>query len=493
MSAIPTGWEAVIGLEIHVQLAHADEDVLPLPEPLRRRAEHQRLRRLPGAPRDAAGAQRRGRATRRIRVGLALGCGIPERSKWDRKNYFYPDSPKAYQISQYDQPLCVGGRFHVPDPEGGFEVGIARAHLEEDAAKMIHEGGGGGRIAGSSGSVVDFNRAGTPLLEIVTEPDLRSPEQARRFLNLLRATIVAIGASDCDMEKGSLRCDANVSVRRVGHDRARHEDRAEEHELVPLPGARHRRRDRAADRRARGRRHGDPGDAALRPGDRRASRRCARRRRRTTTATSPSPTCCRVEPVARARGGAARARCRSCRRRGSSGWCATTGCPRARPSRSGLNGALTAYYEDLAGPHGRPEGRRQLGHGRALRAPQRHRPRARGLARHAGAPGRPRRARRRRHAGLVGRQAGVRRARRAARSRRRPSWSTRSAWARSPTRARSATLVDEVIAAHPDEAATYRGGKQALLGFFVGQVMKQSGGRAEPKAVQQLLRDKLGS
>ncbi len=95
-----------------------------------------------------------------IRVGLALGCEIPAFSKWDRKNYFYPDSPKAYQISQYDQPLCSGGRFHVPDPEGGFEVGIVRAHLEEDAAKMIHEGGGGGRIAGSSGSVVDFNRGG---------------------------------------------------------------------------------------------------------------------------------------------------------------------------------------------------------------------------------------------------------------------------------------------------------------------------------------------
>ena len=267
-----------------------------------------------------------------IRVGLALGCGIPERSKWDRKNYFYPDSPKAYQISQYDQPLCSSGRFDVPDPDGGFDVGIERAHLEEDAAKMIHEGGDTGRIAGSSGSVVDFNRAGTPLLEIVTAPDLHSPEQARRFLTLLRATIVAIGASDCDMEKGSLRCDANVSVRRVGAT-----ELGTKTELKNMNSFRFLERGIAAEiERQIGvlesggtvtqeTLHFDPASGDL--------SRCARRRRRTTTATSPSPTCSPSSPRASSWRSCA-PRCRSSRRRGSSGWCGTSGCRRGRRSRS---------------------------------------------------------------------------------------------------------------------------------------------------------------
>ena len=156
-----------------------------------------------------------------ILVGLALGSRIAERSIFYRKNYFYPDSPKAYQISQYDEPLCVGGSLDVLGPDGIETVRFVRAHLEEDAAKTIHAGGGSGRIAGSTGSVVDFNRCGTPLLEIVTEPDLRTPEAARRFLTLLKATIQAIGVSDCDMEKGSLRCDANVSLRRPGEQEFR--------------------------------------------------------------------------------------------------------------------------------------------------------------------------------------------------------------------------------------------------------------------------------
>jgi aspartyl-tRNA(Asn)/glutamyl-tRNA(Gln) amidotransferase subunit B len=133
-----------------------------------------------------------------------------------RKNYFYPDLPKGYQISQYEEPLCVGGRFVVPGPNGDDEIGVVRAHLEEDAAKTVHVGGAAGRIHGAESSLVDFNRGGTPLVEIVSEPDLRSAEEARRFLQLLRQTVVELGISDAEMEKGSLRCDANVSVRRVG-------------------------------------------------------------------------------------------------------------------------------------------------------------------------------------------------------------------------------------------------------------------------------------
>jgi aspartyl-tRNA(Asn)/glutamyl-tRNA(Gln) amidotransferase subunit B len=151
-----------------------------------------------------------------VLLGLALGCEIAEHAVFHRKNYFYPDNPKGYQISQYDEPLCVSGRVPVPGPDGDIEVGIVRAHLEEDAAKTVHVGGAEGRIHGSESSLVDFNRAGTPLVEIVTAPDLRSSEDAKRFLQLLRQTVVELGISDAEMEKGSLRFDVNVSVREAG-------------------------------------------------------------------------------------------------------------------------------------------------------------------------------------------------------------------------------------------------------------------------------------
>ena len=154
-----------------------------------------------------------------IRLGivaaLALGCEIAPRSVFHRKNYFYPDLPKAYQISQYDEPLGVNGHFSVLKPEGEFEVGITRVHLEEDAAKLLHLSSGG-RRAGAEQSVVDFNRGGTPLAEIVTEPDLRSAADASEFLKQLRQTMRQLGVSDCNMEEGSMRADANVSVRPVG-------------------------------------------------------------------------------------------------------------------------------------------------------------------------------------------------------------------------------------------------------------------------------------
>src|SRR5262249_30127903 len=145
----------------------------------------------------------------------------PRAGVFHRKNYFYPDNPKGYQISQYDEPLCVNGRLALPGPDGAVEIGITRAHLEEDAAKTLHVGGAEGRIHGATASLIDFNRAGTPLVEIVTEPDIRTPEQARRFLELLRQTVVELGISDAEMEKGSLRFDVNVSVRPTGSDELR--------------------------------------------------------------------------------------------------------------------------------------------------------------------------------------------------------------------------------------------------------------------------------
>jgi aspartyl-tRNA(Asn)/glutamyl-tRNA(Gln) amidotransferase subunit B len=199
-------YEPVIGLEIHVQLStrtkmfcgcelsfgdapntHTCEVCLGLPGSL---------------PVANAQAIHFG-----LMTGLALDCELAPRSIFHRKNYFYPDLPKGYQISQYDEPLCRGGRLG--------DVRIHRVHLEEDAAKLVHAGSSG-RIQGSSASVVDFNRGGTPLAEIVTEPDVRSAEQASEWLRLLRATLRRLGVSDVNMEEGSLRCDANISIRPVG-------------------------------------------------------------------------------------------------------------------------------------------------------------------------------------------------------------------------------------------------------------------------------------
>src|SRR4249919_2379309 len=144
-----------------------------------------------------------------LKIAAALECEVAPRSIFHRKNYFYPDSPKAYQISQYDIPLAGAGSL------GG--VRIHRAHLEEDAAKMIHLGGSG-RIHGSGASLVDFNRGGTPLVEIVTEPDLRGAAEAAEWARLLRETVRQLGVSDVNMEEGSLRVDANVSVRPAGSE-----------------------------------------------------------------------------------------------------------------------------------------------------------------------------------------------------------------------------------------------------------------------------------
>jgi aspartyl-tRNA(Asn)/glutamyl-tRNA(Gln) amidotransferase subunit B len=146
-----------------------------------------------------------------VRTGLALNCRIPDQSAFDRKNYFYPDLPKGYQISQFTLPIAVNGYLDIGVPGGEpprdtVRIGITRAHLEEDAAKNIHT---------PDGTAVDFNRAGTPLLEIVTEPDFRAPQEAKAYLQELRALLRAIGASDADMEKGQMRCDANVSLLEV--------------------------------------------------------------------------------------------------------------------------------------------------------------------------------------------------------------------------------------------------------------------------------------
>jgi aspartyl-tRNA(Asn)/glutamyl-tRNA(Gln) amidotransferase subunit B len=147
-----------------------------------------------------------------VMAGVALNCKVAPRAIFARKNYFYPDLPKGYQISQFDEPICTGGYLDVPLGDETIRVGITRLHLEEDAAKNVHVGESG-RMHGSVGSLVDFNRGGTPLIEIVTEPDIPSPEAARATANQLKEILQAIGVSEADMEKGQLRVDANVSIR----------------------------------------------------------------------------------------------------------------------------------------------------------------------------------------------------------------------------------------------------------------------------------------
>jgi aspartyl-tRNA(Asn)/glutamyl-tRNA(Gln) amidotransferase subunit B len=152
-----------------------------------------------------------------IIAGLAFGAEIPDFSKFDRKNYFYPDMPKDYQISQYDMPLTVGGSVKYWLDDGTMqECRLTRIHLEEDTGKSTHAGSGDGRIAGSAYSLVDFNRAGVPLMECVSEPELHSAAEAIAYLESLRRTLLTLGVSDVKMEEGSLRCDANVSIRRPG-------------------------------------------------------------------------------------------------------------------------------------------------------------------------------------------------------------------------------------------------------------------------------------
>lgn len=206
-------YEAVIGLEVHVQIKTRSKVFTRVPtgyghEP--NTLTDPTVLALPGA----LPVMNKAALDAIIKAGLLLGCKIAPVCKWDRKNYFYPDSPKNYQISQYDQPICLGGEVEIELPGSARNVmgehkkiPLTRIHLEEDVGKLNH---------GTSESLVDYNRAGTPLMEIVSDPALHSAEEAFAYLTSLRATMIYGGISDCDMEKGQLRCDANISIRPVG-------------------------------------------------------------------------------------------------------------------------------------------------------------------------------------------------------------------------------------------------------------------------------------
>jgi aspartyl-tRNA(Asn)/glutamyl-tRNA(Gln) amidotransferase subunit B len=212
-------WEAVIGLEIHVQLKTRTKMFCRCRNGFGGAPNTQTCPVCLAFP-GALPVPNRRAIEETIKLGLALDCAIAERAVFHRKNYFYPDLPKAYQISQYDEPLCAKGKLVLPTADGDVVIGITRAHLEEDAAKNVHVAASG-RIHGATATLVDFNRGGTPLVEIVTEPDIHDAETAKRFLQLLRQTVVELGLSDAELEKGSMRFDVNVSVRPKGSDELR--------------------------------------------------------------------------------------------------------------------------------------------------------------------------------------------------------------------------------------------------------------------------------
>ncbi len=207
MSDLP--YTIVIGLEVHVQLATRTKLFCRCSTKFGAPPNTQTCPVCTGMPGSLPVMNRKAYELALV-TALALNCEIPAFTKWDRKSYFYPDLPKGYQISQYDLPMSQNGYLEISDPKGAFgakRVGITRAHLEEDAGKSMHD-----ETAGTADSRIDLNRCGTPLLEIVSEPDMRSPEEAKAYLTELKLLLTYLGVSDCNMQEGSLRVDANVNL-----------------------------------------------------------------------------------------------------------------------------------------------------------------------------------------------------------------------------------------------------------------------------------------
>ncbi|MDX6631875.1 MAG: aspartyl-tRNA(Asn)/glutamyl-tRNA(Gln) amidotransferase subunit [Gaiellales bacterium] len=486
--SVPAGWEAVIGLEIHVQLSTRSKMFCRCPnesggEP------NTRICPVCTAQPGALPVANRAAVERTIAVGLALGSEIAAHSTFHRKNYFYPDSPKAYQISQYDEPLCSGGQLAVPTGEGDDVVGFERVHLEEDAAKTVHEGGGGGRLTGSHGAVVDFNRCGTPLMEMVTRPDLRTPEQASRFASFLRETIIALGVSECDMEKGSLRVDANVSLRRPGEDELRTKTELKNmnsFSYLERGIARELRRQAevydAGEELTTQTLHYDPSSDELTI---LRSKELAHDYR-----YFPEPDLVPIEPSAELIEGlrAALPELPAARvRRFESAYAL----PLAQALDLGIGSELAEYFEQVASAAGDPraaanwvlnEFSAHLNETRMSPADSPVRPAALaalvglvtdGTLGSAGA--------KQVFAALVEGEGGgdpvaIVEAR---------------GLGQIADAGALAAVVAEVVAAHPGQAEQFRAGKEALMGFFVGQVMKATGGRAEPQLAQRLLREEI--
>jgi aspartyl-tRNA(Asn)/glutamyl-tRNA(Gln) amidotransferase subunit B len=461
----PPEWELVVGLEVHVHLKTrtkmfcrceleygAAENTHTCPVCL----AHPGALPVPNAR--AIGLT--------ILLGLALDCEIAERAVFARKNYFYPDLSKGYQISQYEAPLCGAGRFLLPAEDGERKIGIVRAHLEEDAAKTVHAGGATGRSVGADYSLVDFNRGGTPLLEIVSAPDLRSAEEAMSYLRLLRQTIRELDVSDADMEKGTLRADVNVSVRRAGEEGFRPRWEIKNMNSFRFIG---RAIEAAFRQQVAAHEAGEEVAQSTYDYDDTTDRLTVHRSKEEADDYRyfPEPDLVPVEPpadlVERLRGEVReRPGDRIRRLAGELGFAAAD--ELVSTGNEWKAEALAAEGLDL-----KTAAAVAMNRGDFL--PEN----ARALARIVGAN--------------VTREA---------------LGEAFAAAAESPIDAEDylsrtalgdedalAPVIDAVIAAHPEQAETYRGGKEGVLGFFVGQVMRETQGKADPKVVNQLLRERL--
>jgi aspartyl-tRNA(Asn)/glutamyl-tRNA(Gln) amidotransferase subunit B len=464
------GWEPVIGLEIHVQLKTRTKMFCRCENVW---GEEPNTRTCPVclAHPGTLPVPNRTAVEWALKLGLALRCEIAPRALFHRKHYVYPDLAKSYQISQYDEPLSTNGLFVMPGPDGDREIGIVRAHLEEDAAKTIHVGGAAGRIAGAEYSLVDFNRGGTPLVEIVTTPDVRSPEEARRFLQLLRQTVVELGISDAEMEKGSLRCDANVSVRKTGERGFRTKTELKNMNSFKFVAdgiaaelARQIDAYEAGEEVVQETLHYDPGKGTVAP---LRSKEYADDYR-----YFPEPDLVPIEPsaelVERARAEIAELPGTRIRRLESevgfdlayglvtSGrdelYARVPGDDR-RATANVLMNQLAAARVDPAAVNGEElakliEARDRLPRDTFLEA----------LA-----------------------------------ATDKPGFGAERYLAETTIADASALdpLIDEILAANPSQVEAYRGGKEGLLGFFVGQVMKETRGRADARVVNERLREKL--
>ena len=463
-------WEPVIGLEIHVQLKTrtkmfcrcesgfgADPNTRTCPICL----GHPGTLPVPNAT----------AVEWTVKLGLALGCEIAGHALFHRKHYSYPDLAKGYQISQYDVPLCANGRFLVPGLDGDREIGIVRAHLEEDAAKNVHVGGAGGRIGGAAHTLVDYNRGGTPLVEIVTQPDLRSADEAKRFLQLLRQTIVELGISDAEMEKGTLRADANVSVRPRGADELRTRTELKNMNSFSFIA---RGIDAEVARQIEVWESG--GEVVQQTYDYHPETDTLTVRRTKEEAEDyrylPDPDLVPLEPppelVERLRGELPEAPGTRIRRLEPeldfelAQDLVVSGRDRLYERTPGDRRAVAnVVMNQLAGAGVDPDAVDGEELGKLVEARDRI---PRGAFVEALA-----------HAGD-------------------PDFRAERYLAEAAVADVSelGPIVDEVLAAHPDEADAYRGGKQGLLGFFVGQVMKRTQGKADAKVVNELVREKLG-
>jgi aspartyl-tRNA(Asn)/glutamyl-tRNA(Gln) amidotransferase subunit B len=465
-------WEAVVGLEVHAHLKTRTKMFC------RCELEYGAAENTHTCPvclaHPGALPVPNGRAIEQtIALGVALDCEIPARAVFARKNYFYPDLPKGYQISQYEAPLCGPGCFRLPTAGGDLEIGIVRAHLEEDAAKTVHAGGATGRSVGASMSLVDFNRGGTPLLEIVTEPDLRSAEEAMWFLRLLRQTIVELGISDAEMEKGTLRADVNVSVRRPGEEAYRPRWEIKNMNSFTFVG---RAIEAAVRQQVAAHAAGEEVVQSTYDYEPDSDRLTVHRSKEEADDYRyfPEPDLVPVEPPAKLveqlRGLVGERPAERIRRVeqavGFDGAVelVTTGRDRLydRLVTAGADarGAANVVMNEVAAAGLDPEsvdagelakvlaGRERLPRGVWLEA----------VARSAD-----------------------------------PGYAAAPFLEQETVADESALepLVDAVIAANPQQVETYRGGKEGVLGFLVGQVMRETGGSADPKVVNRLLREKL--